>query len=230
VPLTRLTTLQREAARLEGERGQLVSAIAEAKSKISEAEIQILRIDQDFRTELMKDLREAQDKEAELVEKTVAARDLLDRIDIRAPTSGIVHQLSAHTIGGVVAPGEVIMEIVPDTEDLAVEARLPPQDIDQVRRGQTTFVRFSAFNQRTTPQLQGVVSYVSADLSHDPQTKTSYYTVRVTLPGDERRRLGGLQLVSGMPTEVFLQTGSRTMMSYLFKPMTEQLNHMFNER
>jgi HlyD family secretion protein len=230
VPLTRLTTLQREAARLEGERGQLVSAIAEAKSKISEAEIQILRIDQDFRTELMKDLREAQDKEVELVEKTVAARDLLDRIDIRAPTSGIVHQLSAHTIGGVVAPGEVIMEIVPDTEDLAVEARLSPQDIDQVRRGQTTLVRFSAFNQRTTPQLQGVVSYVSADLSHDPQTKTAYYTVRVTLPADERRRLGGLQLVSGMPTEVFLQTGSRTMMSYLFKPMTEQLSHMFNER
>jgi HlyD family secretion protein len=230
VPLTRLTTLQREAARLEGERGQLVSAIAEAKSKISEAEIQILRIDQDFRSELMKDLRESQDKEAELVEKTVAARDLLDRIDIRSPTSGIVHQLSAHTIGGVVAPGEVIMEIVPDTEDLAVEARLPPQDVDQVRRGQTTFVRFSAFNQRTTPQLQGLVSYVSADLSRDPQTKTSYYTVRVTLPGDERRRLGGLQLVSGMPAEVFLQTGSRTMMSYLLKPMTEQLSHMFNER
>jgi HlyD family secretion protein len=230
VPLTRLTTLQREAARLEGERGQLISAIAEAKSKISEAEIQVLRIDQDFRTELMKDLRESQDKEAELVEKTVAARDLLDHIDIRAPTSGIVHKLSAHTIGGVITPGEVIMEIVPDTDDLAVEARLPPQDIDQVRRGQETYVHFSAFNQRTTPQLKGVVSYVSADLSRDPQTNTSYYTVRVTLPGEERRRLGGLQLISGMPTEVFLQTGTRTMMSYLFKPMREQLGHMFNER
>ena len=230
VPLTRLTTLQREAARLEGERGQLVSSIAEAKSKISEAEIQILRIDQDFRTELMKDLRESQDKEAELVERTVAARDLLDRTDIRAPTTGIVHQLAVHTIGGVIAPGEVIMEIVPDSDDLEVEARLPPQDIDQVRLGQTTYVRLSAFNQRTTPQLNGLVSYVSADLSHDRQTNAPYYTVRVTLPGKERRRLAGQQLVSGMPAEVFLQTGSRTMMSYLLKPMTDQLQRTFNER
>jgi HlyD family secretion protein len=230
VPLTRLTTLQREAARLEGERGQLVSAIAEAKSKISEAEIQILRIDQDFRTELMKDLREAQDKEAELIEKTVAARDVLNRTEIRAPANGIVHQLSIHTIGGVVAPGEVIMEVVPDADGLEVEAHLPPQDVDQVHPGQTTYVRFSAFNQRTTPQLSGLVSYVSADLTSDKQTNASYYTVRVTLPPNERLRLGGLQLVSGMPTEVFLQTGSRTMMSYLFKPMTEQLGRMFNER
>jgi membrane fusion protein, type I secretion system len=230
VALPRLTTLQREVSRLDGERGQLVSAIAEARSKISEAEIQILRIDQDFRTELMKDLREAQDKEAELTEKTVAAQDLLNRTDIRAPTTGIVNQLSVHTIGGVVAPGEVIMEIVPDSDALEIEARLQPQDIDQVRPGQTTYVRFSAFNQRTTPQLIGRVSYISADLSHDRQTNAAYYTVRVTLPGDERRRLGDLQLISGMPAEVFLQTGSRTMMSYLLKPMSDQFHHMFNER
>jgi HlyD family secretion protein len=230
VPLTRLTTLQREAARLDGERGQFVSSIAEAKSKISEAEIQLLRVDQDFRTELMKDLRESQDKEAELTERTVAARDLLHRVDIRSPTTGIVHQLSVHTIGGVIAPGEVIMEIVPDSDDLEIEARLLPQDIDQVRPGQMTYVRLSAFNQRTTPQLNGLVSYVSVDLSHDRQTNAPYYTVRVTLPANERRRLAGLQLVSGMPAEVFLQTGSRTMMSYLFKPITDQLQRTFNER
>jgi len=230
VPLTRLTTLQREAARLDGERGQFVSSIAEAKSKISEAEIQLLRVDQDFRTELMKDLRESQDKEAELTERTVAARDLLNRIDIRSPTTGIVHQLSVHTIGGVIAPGEVIMEIVPDSDDLEIEARLLPQDIDQVRPGQTTYVRLSAFNQRTTPQLNGLVSYVFADLSHDRQTNAPYYTVRVTLPANERRRLAGLQLVSGMPAEVFLQTGSRTMMSYLLKPITDQFQRTFNER
>ena len=230
VPLTRLTTLQREAARLDGERSQLQSAIAEAKSKISEAEIQILRTDQDFRTELMKDLRESMDKEAELSERNVAAQDLLNRIDIRATATGVVNQLSVHTIGGVVAPGEVIMEIVPDTDELEIEARLPPQDIDQVRRGQTTYVRLSAFNQRTTPQLKGLVSYVSADLAHDRQTNAAYYTVRVTLPGDERRRLQGLQLMSGMPAEVFFQTGSRSMMSYLFKPMTDQFQRMFTER
>jgi HlyD family secretion protein len=230
VPLTRKTSLQREAARLDGDRGQTAAAIAEAKSKISEAELQAVRVDQDFRTEVMKDLREAQDKEAELVEKSVAARDLLKRVDLRAPTSGIVHQLSVHTVGGVITPGEVAMEIVPESDELQIEAKLPPKDIDHVHTGQQTFVRFSAFNQRTTPQLEGVVSYVSADLAHDrqPNANTAYYTVRVTLPGRERHRLGGLQLVSGMPAEVFLQTGSRTMMSYLLKPITDQLLRTFN--
>jgi HlyD family secretion protein len=230
VPLTRKTSLQREAARLDGDRGQVEAGIAEAKSKISEAELQIVRIDQDFHTEVMKDLREAQDKEAELVEKSVAARDLLRRVDLRAPTSGIIHQLSVHTVGGVIAPGEVVMDIVPESDELQIEARLPPRDIDQVRSGQRTYMRFSAFNQRTTPQLEGVVSYVSADLSRDRQTNAAYYTVRVTLPSGERRRLGSLQLVSGMPVEVFLQTGNRTMMSYLLKPISDQLQRTFNER
>ena len=130
----------------------------------------------------------------------------------------------------MIAPGEVIMEIVPDSDELQIEARLPPQDIDQVRGGQKTYVRFSAFNQRTTPQLEGLVSYISADLSHDRQTNAAYYTVRVTLPGGQRRRLGSAQLVSGMPVEVFLQTGTRTMMSYLLKPISDQLQRTFSER
>jgi len=228
VPLTRKTSLEREAARLDGDRGQTTAAIAEAKSKISEAELQAVRIDQDFRSEVMKDLREAQDKEAELVQKTVAAQDLLKRVDLRAPTNGIIHQLSVHTLGGVIAPGEVAMEIVPESDELQIEAKLPPRDIDQVGSGQRAYVRFSAFNQRTTPQLEGVVSYVSADLSHDRQANAAYYTVRVTLPSSERRRLGSLQLVAGMPVEVFLQTGSRTMTNYLLKPITDQLLRTFN--
>jgi HlyD family secretion protein len=230
VPLTRLTTLQREVARLEGERGQSTSAIAETKAKAGQAQLQIVKVDQDFRTEVLKDLRETQDKEAELTEKNVAAQDQLQRIDIRAPVTGTVNQLSIHTIGGVVKPGDVILEIVPDSDELQIEARLPPNEIDQVRRAQTAFMRFSAFNQRTTPQVEGAVSYVSADLSRDAQTNTTYYTVRVTLPGDERRRLGEVKLIAGMPVEVFLQTGSRTMMSYLFKPITDQFRRMFNER
>lgn len=230
VPLTRLTNLQREAARIEGERGQLTSALAETQSKIGEAELQILQLDKDFRTEVTKDLREAQDKESDLAEKSVAARDQLNRINIRAPTAGVVQQMSIHTVGGVVGPGEVLMSIVPDADGLQIEARLPPNDIDQVYLGQKTVVRLSAFNQRTTPQLAGVVSYVSADASQDQHTNASYYTVRVTLPEEEHRRLGDLQLVSGMPAEVFLQTGSRTMLSYLFKPITDQLQRMFRER
>jgi HlyD family secretion protein len=230
VPLMRLTTLQRETARIEGERGQLISSIAETKSKVDEARLQIARLDQDFRTDVVKELGETQGKEAELVERGVAARDVLDRVEMRAPTSGVIHQLSAHTIGGVIRPGEAIMEIVPDTDDLLVEAKLQPQDIDHVRPGQKAFVRFSAFNQRVTPQLTGTVSMVSADTSHDQQTNTQYFTVRIVLPDDERRRLGGLQLVPGMPAEVFMQTGSRTMMNYLLKPITEQMNRAFIEQ
>jgi HlyD family secretion protein len=230
VPLARLTALQRESARIDGERGQLASTIAETKSKIGEAELQIVRLDQDFRGEVVKDLGEAQGKEAELAERAVAARDLLDRIEIRSPASGLVHQMTAHTIGGVIRPGDAIMEIVPDTEDLQIEARLQPQDIDHVRAGQPAFVRFSAFNQRTTPQLTGSVSYVSADTSHDQQTNAPYFTVRVVLPDEERRRLAGQQLVPGMPAEVFMQTGSRTMMSYLFKPIADQMRRAFVEQ
>lgn len=230
VPLTRLTTLQRESARIEGERGQLTSAIAETKSKIGEAQLQIVRLDQDFRTDVVKELGENQAKEAELVERGVAARDQLERIEIRAPNSGVIHQLSAHTIGGVIRAGDTIMEVVPDLDDLQIEARLQPNDIDQVRMGQRAFIRFSAFNQRVTPQLNGQVSYVSADTSRDQQTNAPYFTVRVTLPEEERRRLVGQQLVSGMPAEIFMQTGSRTMMSYLLKPITDQLQRAFVER
>lgn len=229
VPLTRLTTLQREAAQLDGERGQLTSAIAETRSKIDASQLQIVRIDQDFRADVVKELGEAQAKEAELAERGIAAHDLLDRIEIRAPTSGVVNQLSAHTIGGVIRAGETIMEVVPDTDDLQIEARVEPKDIDHVRTGQSAFVRFTAFNQRTTPQLRGTVSYVSADTGHDQQTNASYFSVRIVLPEDERRRLNGQQLVAGMPAEVFMQTGSRTMMNYLLEPITDQMRRAFVE-
>lgn len=231
VPLTRLTSLQRESAHLEGDRAQLLSSIAETKSKISEAELQVMQVDQDLRKEVMNDLRDAQDKEAELTEQKVSAQDQLNRIDIRAPTAGVVNQLSVHTIGGVISPAEVVMEIVPDADDLQIESRLQPSDIDQVRVGQTTHVRLSAFNRGTTPQLNGIVRYVSADLSRDQRTDAAYYKVMIALPADEVRRLGnGLQLVSGMPAEVFMQTGSRTVMSYLLKPITDHLQRAFNER
>jgi HlyD family secretion protein len=230
VPLARLTTLQRESARIEGERGQLISTIAETKAKVDEAKLQMVRLDQDVRTEVVKELGEAQAKEAELSERAVAARDVLERIELRAPNSGVIHQLTAHTIGGVIRAGDTIMEVVPDSDDLQIEARLQPNDIDQVRKGQQAFVRFSAFNQRVTPQLIGQVSYVSPDTTKDQQSGTSYFTVRIMLPEEERRLLAGLQLVSGMPAEVFMQTGSRTMLSYLFKPILDQFQRAFVER
>jgi HlyD family secretion protein len=229
VPLTRLTTLQREAARIDGERGQLVSSVAETKSKIGEAQLQIVKTDQDFRSEVVKDLGEAQAKEGELIEKFVAARDQLNRIEVRAPNSGTIHQLAVHTIGGVIKAGETIMEVVPDSDELQVEAHVQPKDIDHVHMGQSAFVRFSAFNQRTTPQLSGQVSFVSPDITTDQKSNSTFYTVRIVMSEDERHRLGSSQLIPGMQAEVFVQTGKRTMLSYLMKPITEQLRRAFVE-
>jgi HlyD family secretion protein len=222
VQIQRVTALERDAARLEGERGQLVAATAQSKGKISEIELQIIQIDQDLRSEVAKEMREVQGKLAELVERKVAAEDQLKRIDIRAPQDGQVHQLAVHTLGGVITAGEAIMLIVPETDALTVEAKLAPQDIDQVRPGQRAVLRFSAFNQRTTPEINGFVTRVSGDLSTDQRTGMTYYTVRISLPEEEVGRLGvGLRLIPGMPVEAFIQTGERTVLSYLTKPLTD---------
>ena len=122
------------------------------------------------------------------------------------------------------------MLIVPENDTLAIDARLGADKVDQVRKGQTAHVRLSAFNQHTTPELSGVVSLVSADTIREPQSNAAYYDLRIDLPSEEVRRLGRLQLVPGMPAEVFLETESRTMLSYLFKPATDQLSRMFRER
>src|SRR3954451_12997222 len=191
VPIARLTSLERDTARLEGERSQLAGMTAQAKGKIAEIELQIIQVDQDLRTQVGKDLIEARSKISEVAERKTAAVDQLDRIDIRAPQSGRVHQLAVHTVGGVVAPGEQIMLIVPDADALAIEVRIAPRDIDQVYVGQTASMRFAAFDQKTTPEIEGGVSLVSADLTQDQRTGTSYYTARVLPKAEELTRLGG---------------------------------------
>lgn len=229
VQLPRLTALEREDARLEGERGALIASAAQAKGKISETQMQVLQIDNELRSEVAKELREIQAKSAELVERKVAAVDQLSRVEIRSPQTGIVHQLAVHTVGGVVGPGEAMMLIVPEGEQLVVEVKVSPQDIDHLSIGQRATLRFSAFNQRTTPELFGEVSLISADLTTDQRTGASYYTARVAVPQDEMAKLKNLKLLPGMPVEAFIQTGMRTVLSYLGKPMTEQFNRAFRQ-
>jgi HlyD family secretion protein len=142
----------------------------------------------------------------------------------------VVHQLSVHTVGGVIAQGEQIMLIVPQSDELDVEIKIQPQDIDQLRIGQPAVLRFSAFNQRTTPELSGVVSRVSADVSEDQKTGARYYTARITVPEGEVARLEGLKLVPGMPVESFVQTSPRTVMSYVLKPLNDQFTRAFREK
>jgi HlyD family secretion protein len=229
IPYSRVSALERERERLEGERGQLVASIAQAKGKMAETELQILQIDQEMRAEVSKDLAEIRGRTAELVEKRVAADDLLKRTDIRSPIEGFVHQLAVHTIGGVIAPGEVIMLIVPKADALEIEGRLQPQDIDQVHVAQKAILRFSAFSQRTTPELNGEVSQVSADTSEDPKTGARFYTIRISVPQSELERLGH-KLLPGMPAEAFIQTSPRTVISYLVKPLHDQIMRAFRER
>lgn len=230
VPITRLTALERDTARIEGERSQLTGMIAQAKGKISEIELQSIQIDQDLRTEVGKDLIETRSKISELSERRTAATDQLNRIDIRAPQNGRVHQLTVHTVGGVIAPGEQIMLIVPDNDTLAVEVKITPRDIDQLYVGQSAFLRFAALNQRTTPEIEGDVVLVSADLTQDQRTGTSYYSARVSLKPDQVARLGEAKLVPGMPVDVFIQTPGRTVLAYLIKPLKEQAQRALKER
>jgi len=230
VQISRLTTLQRDAARPNGERAQFIAQRAQAKGKITETELQIIQVDKDLVSDVSKDLRETNDKIGEFVERKVTAEDQLRRTDIRAPQDGMVLQSTVHTVGGVITAGDAIMMIVPQADALSVEAKVNPQDIDKLQIGQKTLLRLSAFNQRTTPELNGVVSRVSPDVTTDQRTGQSYYTIRVSMPPEEVARLGDAKLIPGMPVEAFVQTGDRTMMSYLIKPLHDQLMRAFREK
>jgi HlyD family secretion protein len=231
ISVQRYMALQRDQARLEGERGQFISGIARARAKISETELQIFQLDDDFTSQALKDLREAQGKIAELSERKTAAQDQLKRIDIRAPQSGIVNQLSVHTVGGVVTNGETIMQIVPVTDKLLVEAKVAPHDIDQVTPKAMTTVRIMAGNQRTIADMVGEVTHIGADLTREKeQPNQAYYLVRASIHEDQLQHLDSLKLVPGMPAEIFIQTHQRTPLQYLLKPLREQIARTFRER
>ena len=230
VQINQLTSLEREEARLQGEHGQLIAAVAEAKGKIVETELQILQVDQQFTSEVAKELRETDGKIGEYVERKVTAEDQLRRTDLRAPQDGLVFQLTANTVGGVITAGDPVMLIVPQADTLLVEAKVEPKDIDQVQFGQPVVLRFSAFNMRTTPELNGTVVRIGADTSTDQRTGQSYYLVRISMTAEEIAKLGDVKLTPGMPVEAFIQTGNRTMLSYLVKPLQDQLKRAFREK
>ncbi|MDL2402609.1 HlyD family type I secretion periplasmic adaptor subunit [Rhizobium mayense] len=229
VPAAKVYSLQRDSARLTGELGNLVSSIAQTNGKITETELQIIQIDKDHSSEVADQLRQAESDTGQFSERLIAAEDDLKRVDIRAPQSGIVDQLTVHSAGAVIGPKEGIMQIVPDKDALVAELKLSPQDIDQIAVGQVVALRFSAFNQRITPELNGRVETISADLTTDQHTGLSYYIVRAKVPKEEWDRLGKLTPLPGMPVEAFMQTGRRSVLAYLTKPMTDQIKRAFRE-
>jgi HlyD family secretion protein len=230
VQINRLMSLERDAARLKGERAQSIAATAQSRGKIGEIELQIIQLDQDLSSEVARELRDVDARIGEFSERRVAAEDQLKRVEVRAPQDGVVHQLAVHTVGGVVSASDPIMLIVPEADALSVEAKVLPQDIDQLRLGQSAGLRFSAFNQRTTPEISGTISRVSADVSTDQRSGQSFYTVRIALPVEETARLGNVKLVPGMPVEAFVKTYDRTVLSYFLKPLEDQVMRAFRER
>jgi HlyD family secretion protein len=223
IQFTRLNTLERDQAKLQGELGSQISSIAQAKGRISETELQVLQVDQDLRSEVAREMSDVDAKTSELAERKVAAQDQLSRIDIRAPQSGIVHQLTIHTIGGVIGPQETLMEIVPEFDLLAADVRIGPNDIDQVSHGQNVYLRFPAFNQRTTPERTGTIGRISPDLIVDKITGAQYYEARVVITEVDET----FHLVPGMPVEAFLRTDERTIISYLTKPLFDSVARAF---
>jgi HlyD family secretion protein len=229
ISATKVYSLQRDSARLTGELGNLVSSIAQTNGKITETELQIIQIDNDRSSEVSDQLRQAESDTGQFSERLIAVEDDLRRIDIRAPQAGIVDQLNVHASGAVIGPAETIMQIVPDKDALVAELKLAPQDVDQVAVGQTVGLRFSAFNQRLTPELNGRVETVSADLTTDQHSGQSYYIVRAKAPKEEWERLGKLTPLPGMPVEAFMKTGERTILAYLTKPMVDQIKRAFRD-
>lgn len=226
----RLNAVQRESINLAGQLGQISAGIAQAHGKIIETEMQLTGLDDELRAETIKELREVQAERAQQQEKYAAALDQLQRVEIRSPIAGRVHQLAIHAVGGVIQPAEQIMLIVPSEEKLELEVRLSPQDIDQVFIGQTADVQFNAFNRRTTPKVEATVTQISADVTTDQRSGAAAYIARIALSDDSLARLEGVKLQPGMQAEALIKTSERTPLQYLVKPLLEQMSKALRER
>ena len=224
----RLGPLQKDQARLEGDVGRIAGDIARAKSALAEAELKLAQSDKEFITQVVDELRKVQSQIGEANEQATALQDKLLRSEIRAPRSGRMHALAVTTEGGVITPAGAIGQVIPDGEKLIVEVKLQPQDIDKVRGGLTASVRFPAFNAKTTPKVEGLVTVVSPAQINDPQGQgRSYFTAQIELPSTELAKLPKEhQLIPGMPAEVFIETNSRSIMSYIIKPLIDTFSYV----
>lgn len=226
----RLLALQRNASALEGQRGQYISEISKAQQAIAETEITMINLKNEFLNQVVSDLKDAQVQVANLTEQIRASADMVSRINITAPIAGQVTGLKVHTIGGVIAPGEKIMDIVPQDDKLIVEVKVRVEDIDVVRPDLEAQVRLSAYRTRYVPMLQGRVVYVSGDRFTDERTGMPYYTARIEVDMNQIKDLKEVKLYPGMPTEALIVTGSRSFLSYLLNPLQMSMNRAFREQ
>jgi HlyD family type I secretion membrane fusion protein len=225
----RLLAAQRAEARIEGSEGEHQGLIARAEQRIGETELEIIDLENRLLNEVVSDLKETQADLTELTQHLKAAEDVLVRTEVRAPVGGTVVGLEAHTVGGVVSPGQKILDIVPQGDDLELEVQVDPNDIDVVDEGLSAQIVLTAYPRRTTPTLAGRVTRVSADSFSDPRTGRTYFLARVMVEPAELERLEEVDLFPGMPAEVMIKTGQQTALDYLLAPLTKSLRRAFRE-
>lgn len=229
VTVARMNQLERTAVELEGGTASLRAQIAQIRAQIAELRQSSIQLGQDARSQAATELAEVATKLGDQEVRYAAAGDTFDRAVLRAPSDGVVSDLAYGTIGGVVPAAQTIVSIVPDTDSMVVEAKISPTDIDNLHVGQAATLRFTAFNQQTTPQLEATLRRVAAERTTDERTGTSFYKVELAIAPGELRRLNSLKLVPGMPVDAFVQTGDRSLLSYITKPLRDQFNRAFRE-
>jgi HlyD family secretion protein len=227
---SRVLSLQREAARLAGERGELVSSKAQAEGEITEIEIEIIKLDTARREEAITTLRDMQYRSRELAEQRLALLEQLKRLEITAPVAGVVYGMTVFAPRSVIRAADPVLYLVPQDRPLVIAAQIEPIHIDQTHVGQEVTLRFSALDQRTTPELFGTVTQISADAFTNEETSASYYRAEIILNEGEAEKLPeGSTLIPGMPVEAFLRTADRTPLAYLVKPFTDYFSKAFRE-
>ena len=233
VSMNRIRDLERAKSELEGQRGQYAATIAQSHGQASESRLQSLEAQSNYMDKIASELRDVEANLNDVLPKLSAARDELARTEIRAPVSGTIVGLTVFTPGGVIEPGQKLMDIVPDRAPLTVQAQISVGDGDDVRAGQKAFVRFDTLHERALPALKGTVTRMSADALTDEKTGVSYYTAEIHVPPSELQKIdeirGGDPLRAGLPVSIVIPTRKRTALQYAFEPLTESLRRSFNE-
>lgn len=232
VPATRVLSMDREAARISGDQGLLEANRAGAQSKIAEIKVLMLQSKEEVRNQALTELRDTESKLVDLQGQLITVQSRLSHMTVKAPITGTVYQLAVHTEGGVIAPNETLMMILPQNDDLVLQAAVTPNDISHVRVGQPAEIRFNSFDSRTTPQIMAEVTQVAADTTKPDATRgeqQSYYSIRLVISAKELEKLGHNKLKPGMSAEAFIQTESRSPFSYLIKPLIQQWSHAMRE-
>jgi HlyD family secretion protein len=229
LPASRVMSMERETARLDGVQGQLAANKSGSETKIGEIKLQIIQVEEEARNQALNELRDAETKISEVEGRRVASSAKLAHLSIKAPITGTIYQLNIHTEGGVVAPGETLMMIVPEGDDLVLQAQIAPNDISHVHVGQPAHIRFNSFSARVTPEISAEVTQVAADTTRTDAQTPPFYAIRLVISAKELEKLGDNKLRPGMSAEAFIQTEARSPFSYLVKPLVDQFSHAMRE-